>query len=137
MVGRLERNKDLIQDVVENTARGVGSIASIITDAVADVTREIGDIVTDGLEMREAAKAAKLAERTEERIEAEAPTYDDEPAPEPVTAESVDAPAPESPAVPAEPVPTEPALADPAEPQLAAAPVEPQLEAAPVVEREA
>ncbi|MEZ5210723.1 MULTISPECIES: hypothetical protein [unclassified Gordonia (in: high G+C Gram-positive bacteria)] len=63
MVGKLERNKDLIQDVVENTARGVGSITSIITGAVADVTREIGDIVTDGFEMREAAKAAGRAER--------------------------------------------------------------------------
>ncbi|MBM7368999.1 hypothetical protein [Gordonia hydrophobica] len=59
MVGRAERNKDLIQDVVENTAHRVGNIASIITAAVADVAREIGDLVTDGFEMREAAKAAR------------------------------------------------------------------------------
>lgn len=65
MVGKLERNKDLVQDVVENTAHKVGNIASIITGAVVDVTREIGDLVTDGFEMREAAKAAKLAEGRE------------------------------------------------------------------------
>ena len=59
MVGRAERNKDLIQDVVENTAHRVGNIASIITSAVADVAREIGDLVTDGFEMREASKAAR------------------------------------------------------------------------------
>lgn len=71
-MGKIERNKDLVQDVVENTARGVGSIASIITGAVADVTREIGDIVTDGLEMREAAKAAKRAEEdTDAELDAE------------------------------------------------------------------
>lgn len=59
MVGRAERNKDLIQEVVENTAHRVGNIASIITAAVADVAREIGDLVTDGFEMREASKAAR------------------------------------------------------------------------------
>lgn len=58
MVGKLERNKDLIQDVVENTAKGVGAITSIITTAIVGVTREIGDIVTDAFEMREAAKLA-------------------------------------------------------------------------------
>ncbi|MFT4087788.1 MAG: hypothetical protein QM658_11695 [Gordonia sp. (in: high G+C Gram-positive bacteria)] len=60
MVGRMERNKDLVQDIVENTAHRVGSIASIITGAVVDVTREIGDLVTDGFEMREASKQAAL-----------------------------------------------------------------------------
>ena len=66
MVGKLERNKDLIQDIAENTAHRVGAIASIITTAIVDVTREIGDLVTDGFEMREAAKAAGRAERTDE-----------------------------------------------------------------------
>lgn len=58
MVGRAERNKDLIQEVVENTAHRIGNIASIITSAVADVAREIGELVTDGFEMREASRAA-------------------------------------------------------------------------------
>lgn len=60
MVGRIERNKDLAQDAIENTANSVGNIAKIITTAVADVTKEIGGIVTDAFEMREAAKAARL-----------------------------------------------------------------------------
>lgn len=59
MVGRAERNKDLIQEVVENAAHRVGNIATIITSAVADVARELGELVTDGFEMREAAKAAE------------------------------------------------------------------------------
>ena len=60
MVGKIERNKDFVQEAVQNTAHRVGSIASIITTAVVDVTRAIGDLVSDGFEMREAAKAAKL-----------------------------------------------------------------------------
>ena len=60
MVGRIERNKDFAQDAIENTANSVGNIAKIITTAVADVTKEIGGIVTDAFEMREAAKAAHL-----------------------------------------------------------------------------
>ncbi|GAA4397929.1 hypothetical protein GCM10023147_33740 [Tsukamurella soli] len=58
MVGKIERNKDAAQEVVESTAVHVGRIATIIAQAVADVTREIGDIVTDGFEMREAARRA-------------------------------------------------------------------------------
>ena len=53
MVGRFERNKDLLQEAVESTATHVGRIATIITTAVADITREIGDLVTDGFEMRD------------------------------------------------------------------------------------
>ncbi|GAB11338.1 hypothetical protein GOARA_067_00800 [Gordonia araii NBRC 100433] len=61
---RFERNKDIAQEVVQTTATRVGRIATIITGAVADVAREIGDLVTDGFEMREAAKRAKAdAER--------------------------------------------------------------------------
>jgi hypothetical protein len=62
MVGRFERNKDLLQEAVESTATHVGRIATIITTAVADITREIGDLVTDGLEMRDAVKRAELDE---------------------------------------------------------------------------
>ena len=63
MVGKFERNKDLVQEVVEGTARRVGSIASIITNAVGDVAKEIGGLVTDGIEMREAQKAAAADEQ--------------------------------------------------------------------------
>ncbi|WP_439032207.1 hypothetical protein [Gordonia terrae] len=59
MVDSIERNKDLFQELIESTATHVGRIATIITGAVAGVTREIGEIVTDGFEMREAARKAK------------------------------------------------------------------------------
>lgn len=59
MVGKFESNKDLVQEIAESAATHVGKIATIIAGAVRDVTREIGDFVTDGIEMREAAKAAR------------------------------------------------------------------------------
>jgi hypothetical protein len=59
MVGKFERNKDLVQELTESAAHHVGSIATIITGAVRDVTREIGDFISDGIEMREARQAAK------------------------------------------------------------------------------
>jgi hypothetical protein len=62
MVSQFERNKDMAQELIEQTAHRVGRIVSIITGAVIDVTREIGDLVTDGIEMREAAKRARLDE---------------------------------------------------------------------------
>lgn len=62
MVDRIERNKDLVQEVVESTATHVGRIATIVTSAVADIAREIGDLVTDGFEMRDAARRARLDE---------------------------------------------------------------------------
>ncbi|MEP9394411.1 hypothetical protein ABLE94_19445 [Gordonia sp. VNK1] len=62
MVDRIERNKDLIQELVESTATHVGQIATIITSAVVDVAREIGEIISDGFEMREASQKAKADE---------------------------------------------------------------------------
>ncbi|WP_250324295.1 hypothetical protein [Williamsia sp. CHRR-6] len=84
MVGRFERNKDLLQEVVESTAAHVGRIATIITGAVVDVTREIGDLISDGVEMREAAKKAQLDDRhavhNESRLDELADRYaDDDP----------------------------------------------------------
>ncbi|ADG77005.1 CsbD family protein OS=Tsukamurella paurometabola (strain ATCC 8368 / DSM / CCUG 35730 / CIP 100753 / JCM 10117 / KCTC 9821 / NBRC 16120 / NCIMB 702349/ NCTC 13040) OX=521096 GN=Tpau_0362 PE=4 SV=1 [Tsukamurella paurometabola] len=74
-MGKLERRKDLAQEAVESTAIRVGRIATIITTAVADVAREIGDAVSDGLEMRNAAKRAAADEaRTAHRTA----TRDDE-----------------------------------------------------------
>lgn len=59
MVGRFERNKDTIQELTESAATRVGAIAGIVAGAVRDVTREIGEWVTDAIEMREAARAAR------------------------------------------------------------------------------
>ncbi|WP_280268948.1 hypothetical protein [Nocardia wallacei] len=59
MIGKFESNKDLIQELTSSGARHVGNIATIITGTVADVTREIGEWVTDAIEMREAAAAAQ------------------------------------------------------------------------------
>lgn len=64
MVDSIERNKDLLQELVESTATHVGRIATIITGAVVGVTREIGEIITDGFEMREAARKAKADAET-------------------------------------------------------------------------
>lgn len=68
MVDRIERNKDLVQELVESTATHVGAIATIITGAVAGVAREIGEIFTDGFEMREAARKAELDAERDRRI---------------------------------------------------------------------
>ncbi|KZM75627.1 hypothetical protein IU500_25060 [Nocardia terpenica] len=59
MIGKFESNKDLIQELTSSGARHVGNIATIITGTVAEVTREIGEWVTDAIEMREAARAAE------------------------------------------------------------------------------
>ncbi len=56
---KLERNKDIAQEAVEVTANRVGRITTIITGAVSDVAREVGDMITDGFEMRDAARRAK------------------------------------------------------------------------------
>lgn len=59
VVGKFERNKDTVQELTESAANHVGKIAVIIAGAVRDVTREIGDWVSDGIEMREAARKAR------------------------------------------------------------------------------
>lgn len=61
-MGDFERNKDQIQSGVQAGATLVGRITLIITDAVGSIAREVGDFVTDGIEMREAARAARLDE---------------------------------------------------------------------------
>ncbi|MEU5843846.1 hypothetical protein [Rhodococcus sp. NPDC047139] len=67
MVGRFERNKDAIQEVTESAATRVGAIAGIIATAVRDVTREVGELITDAIEMREAARAARNDDEGAER----------------------------------------------------------------------
>jgi hypothetical protein len=58
MVGRFEIAKDTAQVLTESAATHVGRIATIVTGAVRDVTRELGDWASDAFEMRDAGKAA-------------------------------------------------------------------------------
>ncbi|WP_255584222.1 hypothetical protein [Dietzia sp. ANT_WB102] len=60
-----ERNKDQVQAGVQAGASLVGRIAVIITDAIGSIARELGDFVTEGIEMREAAALSRRAEKTE------------------------------------------------------------------------
>ena len=69
MVGKFERRKDTVQELTESAATHVGKIATIIAGAVRDVTREIGDWVSDGIEMREAAKKARDDEGEAEPVD--------------------------------------------------------------------
>ncbi|MDN5757319.1 MAG: hypothetical protein L0H59_02120 [Tomitella sp.] len=59
MVDKFEARKDMAQEATEAVAVRVGRIATLITSCVRDVAREVGDMVTDGLEMRDAAKRAR------------------------------------------------------------------------------
>ncbi|RJO77722.1 hypothetical protein D5S18_07525 [Nocardia panacis] len=59
MIGEFESRKDLIQELTSSGAKRVGNIAAIITGTVAEVTREIGEWITDAIEMNEAAAAAR------------------------------------------------------------------------------
>ncbi|MGW0181405.1 hypothetical protein [Nocardia sp. NPDC003345] len=75
MIGKFEANKDLIQELTSSGARRVGNIAGIITGTVAEVTREIGEWITDAIEMNEAAAAARR-DAAESR-ESDSPLPDD------------------------------------------------------------
>ncbi|MEU7633874.1 hypothetical protein AB0C34_28510 [Nocardia sp. NPDC049220] len=59
MIGKFESNKDLIQELTSSGAKHIGNIAGIITGTVSEVTREIGEWITDAIEMNEAAAAAR------------------------------------------------------------------------------
>jgi hypothetical protein len=56
---RLETTKDTIQVVVESGASHLGAVASIVSRAVRDVTREVGEFATDVFEIRDAAPRAR------------------------------------------------------------------------------
>jgi hypothetical protein len=58
MISKSEVTKDTVQVVVESAATHIGRIATIITAAVRDVARELGELATDAFEMREAAQRA-------------------------------------------------------------------------------
>ena len=62
-MGDFERNKDQVQASVQAGASLVGRVAMIITDAIGSIAREVGDFVTEGIEMREAARTARLDEK--------------------------------------------------------------------------
>ncbi|WP_040789341.1 hypothetical protein [Nocardia paucivorans] len=67
MIGKFEANKDLIQELTTSGARRIGNIAGIITGTVQEVTREIGEWITDAIEMNEAAAAARRDAAAAER----------------------------------------------------------------------
>ncbi|MFE3544361.1 hypothetical protein ACFXK0_15475 [Nocardia sp. NPDC059177] len=81
MIGKFETDKDLVQELTSSGARRVGNIAALITGTVAEVAREIGEFVTDVIEMNEAAAAARrdAAVEREQRRETEADADVDEP----------------------------------------------------------
>jgi hypothetical protein len=58
MLGRFEIAKDTAQVLTESAATHVGRIANIVTGAVRDVTRELGEWASDAFEMRDAANRA-------------------------------------------------------------------------------
>lgn len=97
MISKFESNKDLIQELTSSGARHVGNIASIITGTVAEVTREIGDWITDAIEMREAAAAAQQDAEAHRAEDADLAADDlDEPEPpaaqeNPATSDVIDA----------------------------------------------
>jgi len=62
-LGRAEIAKDTLQVLTEAAATHVGRIASILSGAVRDVARELGDLASDVFEMREAAERADRASR--------------------------------------------------------------------------
>ncbi|MEU4813291.1 hypothetical protein AB0H20_29160 [Nocardia fluminea] len=70
MVGKFESNKDLVQELTSSGAQRVGKIATLVTGTVAEVAREIGEFVTDVIEMREAAAAARR-DAAQDRAEAD------------------------------------------------------------------
>jgi hypothetical protein len=59
VLGDLEIRKDALQTAVESGFTHVGRIIAIIIEAGAEVTRELGDWATEGLEMREASRRAR------------------------------------------------------------------------------
>lgn len=58
MVGRIEIGKDTLQELAESAAMHAGRVATIITGAVRDIAREVGEWATDAFEMGGAAMRA-------------------------------------------------------------------------------
>jgi hypothetical protein len=58
MLSRFEIAKDTVQVLTESAASHVGRIAVIVTGAVREIARELGELASDAFEMREAANRA-------------------------------------------------------------------------------
>ena len=58
---------DLFADALIGRGEGIDpstlEIAVIITDAIGSIAKEVGDFVTEGIEMREAARISRREER--------------------------------------------------------------------------
>ncbi len=63
MVSRFEVSKDAAQELTESAATHVGRIAAIVSGAVRDVAREMGEWATDAFETRDAARRAAADQR--------------------------------------------------------------------------
>ncbi len=57
-LSKAEIGKDALQEVVEATAVTVGRVTGILTGAVRDVARTVGDFATEVFEIRDAARRA-------------------------------------------------------------------------------
>ncbi|MFA4083287.1 hypothetical protein [Mycobacteroides salmoniphilum] len=75
MVGPVERNVNVVQEVVESVGSRVGRIIRIITRTVGEVGREVSGVVADGFEIAEASKRARA---DQERWDAKDLTEDDD-----------------------------------------------------------
>ena len=58
-LSKAETRKDVVQVVVESGATHAGRIAGIVSGAVRDVTRELGEFTTELFEMRDASRRAE------------------------------------------------------------------------------
>ncbi|MGH3738660.1 MAG: hypothetical protein ACRDT6_24105 [Micromonosporaceae bacterium] len=61
MLGKGEITKDAIQVGVESAATRIGHIAVIVTGAVRDVAKEIGEFATDLYEVADTSRRARAA----------------------------------------------------------------------------
>lgn len=78
MVGPVERNVNVVQEVVESVGTRVGRIIRIITRTVGEVAREVSGVVADGFDIAEASKRARAdQERWEANDLAEEDVDDD------------------------------------------------------------
>jgi hypothetical protein len=68
-LSKAETRKDVVQVVVESGATHAGRIAGIVSGAVRDVTREVGEFTTELFEMRDAAKRAERDRNEAEPLE--------------------------------------------------------------------
>ena len=57
-LSKAEIRKDALQDGVTAASHAIGSVATIITSAVGDITRALGGLATELFEIRDAARRA-------------------------------------------------------------------------------